>query len=90
MGPEWWFIIGVIVAVIFSIKQALKRSDKFAYLVDKYLLQALIVGPIVTNSAIARYCRTLSTTFAAGVPLVEALGSAAGAAGNRLYYDATS
>ena len=86
---EWWFIgLGVIVAAIFSIKQALKRSDKFAYLVDKYLLRAPIVGPIVTNSAIARYCRTLSTTFAAGVPLVEALGSAAGAAGNRLYYDA--
>ena len=88
-AQEWWFIgLGVIVAAIFSIKQALKRSDKFAYLVDKYLLRAPIVGPIVTNSAIARYCRTLSTTFAAGVPLVEALGSAAGAAGNRLYYDA--
>ena len=88
-AQEWWFIgLGVIVAAIFSIKQALRRSDKFAYLVDKYLLRAPIVGPIVTNSAIARYCRTLSTTFAAGVPLVEALGSAAGAAGNRLYYDA--
>lgn len=88
-AQEWWFIgLGVIVVAIFSIKQALRRSDKFAYLVDKYLLRAPIVGPIVTNSAIARYCRTLSTTFAAGVPLVEALGSAAGAAGNRLYYDA--
>lgn len=88
-AQQWWFIgLGVIVAAIFSIKQALRRSDKFAYLVDKYLLRAPIVGPIVTNSAIARYCRTLSTTFAAGVPLVEALGSAAGAAGNRLYYDA--
>ena len=88
-AQEWWFIgLGVIVAAIFSIKQALRRSDKFAYLVDKYLLRAPVVGPIVTNSAIARYCRTLSTTFAAGVPLVEALGSAAGAAGNRLYYDA--
>ena len=88
-AQEWWFIgLGVIVAAIFSIKQALRRSDKFAYLVDKYLLRAPIVGPIVTNSAIARYCRTLSTTFSAGVPLVEALGSAAGAAGNRLYYDA--
>ena len=88
-AQEWWFIgLGVIVAAIFLIKQALRRSDKFAYLVDKYLLRAPIVGPIVTNSAIARYCRTLSTTFAAGVPLVEALGSAAGAAGNRLYYDA--
>lgn len=63
-------------------------GEEFAYLVDKYLLRAPIVGPIVTNSAIARYCRTLSTTFAAGVPLVEALGSAAGAARNRLYYDA--
>ena len=64
-----------------------KTIDKFAYLVDKYLLRAPIVGDRnqLGDCALLPYA---STTFAAGVPLVEALGSAAGAAGNRLYYDA--
>ena len=88
-AQEWWFIaLSGIAAAIAGFKMSLKRSEKLAFQVDKFLLKAPIFGPIVTNSAIARYCRTLSTTFAAGVPLVEALGSAAGAAGNRLYYDA--
>ena len=88
-AQEWWFFaLSGIAAAIAGFKMSLKRSEKLAFQVDKFLLKAPIFGPIVTNSAIARYCRTLSTTFAAGVPLVEALGSAAGAAGNRLYYDA--
>ncbi len=88
-AQAYWFIaLGVIIGAIFGVKTALKKSYKFAYLIDRAALKAPVIGPIVTNSAIARYCRTLSTTFAAGVPLVEALGSAAGASGNRLYFDA--
>ena len=88
MQAYWFIALGIVVGAVFGVKLTLQRSKKAAYLVDKYLLKAPIIGPIVTNSAIARYCRTLSTTFAAGVPLVEALDSAGGAAGNRLYFDA--
>ena len=88
MQSYWFIALGVVFASIAGIKFTLRRSAKAAFWLDKVLLKAPIIGPIVTNSAIARYCRTLSTTFAAGVPLVEALDSAGGAAGNRLYFKA--
>ncbi|HMW73370.1 MAG TPA: type II secretion system F family protein, partial [Cellvibrionaceae bacterium] len=68
----------------------LKRTNKrFAHLIDKLMLRIPIVGKIVFESIIARYARTLSTTFAAGVPLIDALESVAGATGNIIYEQAS-
>lgn len=86
LAQKWWFIalLGII-ASIFLFKEAMKRSDSFAYAVDKYMLKMPVVGDILYLSVMARFARTLSTTFAAGVPLIDALTSVAGAAGNRIY-----
>jgi type IV pilus assembly protein PilC len=65
-----------------------KRSRKMREFLDRLSLKIPIIGPILNKSAIARYARTLSTMFAAGVPLVEALESVAGATGNIVYEDA--
>jgi len=86
---EWWFIILLgIIAAGFSFSQTLKRSEKARHQMDRLLLKAPIVGGIIYQSAVARFSRTLSTTFAAGVPLVEALTSVAGAAGNVVFMEA--
>jgi type IV pilus assembly protein PilC len=66
-----------------------KRSKKMQYFMDRLSLQAPIFGEVIRKATIARWTRTLSTMFAAGVPLVEALDSVGGAAGNALYSDAT-
>jgi type IV pilus assembly protein PilC len=84
----WWAIFGVIGLSIYSVMQAKKRSKKFNVFLDKFLLKVPIIGPILTKAAIARYARTLSTMFAAGVPLVEAMESVAGAVGNVVYGEA--
>jgi type IV pilus assembly protein PilC len=85
---SWWmFLIGFIV-FIFAYKRLLLQSKNMRDKQDKILLKAPVIGVILHQAAIARYARTLSTTFAAGVPLVEALESAAGASGNALYRDA--
>ena len=68
--------------------QGKRRSRKFARALDRTVLKIPIVGPIMHKAAVARYARTLSTMFAAGVPLVEALESVAGATGNVVYSDA--
>ncbi|MCB1745868.1 MAG: type II secretion system F family protein [Gammaproteobacteria bacterium] len=85
----WWVLIGGIVGVIVLIMQAMKRSIKFAHFVDRLLLKIPVIGDILNKSAIARFARTLSTMFAAGTPLVEAMTSVAGACGNIVYYEAT-
>jgi type IV pilus assembly protein PilC len=86
---KWWFIILLLlIAAGWSFSQAKRRSKKFADWLDALALKAPIVGGIVHDSVIARFSRTLSTTFAAGVPLVEALESTAGAAGNAVYAQA--
>jgi len=86
---QWWFIIiAGILAVGFSLSQTLKRSKAARDWLDRMLLKAPVVGNILYESAVARYCRTLATTFAAGVPLVEALESVAGAAGNVVFSNA--
>ena len=83
---EWWFFILLgLIGAAFAFKEARFRSKKFAYAVDKYSLTLPVVGPILYNSIMARFARTLSTTFAAGVPLIDALTSVAGAAGNAPY-----
>lgn len=85
----WWLIFGSIGGAIWGFFYAWKRSKKMQYVMDRLFLRLPIFGPVIEKSVIARWTRTLSTMFAAGVPLVEALDSVAGAAGNILYYDAT-
>lgn len=79
-----WMLIGLI-AVIVTFVQIKKRSAKFRELLDRSALRAPVIGNIFTKAAYARFARTLSTMFAAGVPLVEALDSVAGATGNIVY-----
>ena len=86
---SWWFVVLLgIVGTIFLFKEAKRRSQKFSDLVDKYVLRLPVVGEILDKSAVAKFGRVLSTTFAAGVPLVDALDSVAGATGNAVYRDA--
>jgi len=83
---KWWFVILLlIIAAVFAFREAKLRSVKFAEFLDRLVLRLPIFGMIVHDSVIARFSRTLATTFAAGVPLVDALESTAGAAGNSLY-----
>jgi len=85
----WWFIVLLaIVGAIFLFKESKRRSQKFSDFVDKYVLKLPIMGEILDKSAVAKFGRVLSTTFAAGVPLVDALDSVAGATGNAVYRDA--
>jgi type IV pilus assembly protein PilC len=88
MQEYWWLMLGVIGGAIFGFLQGKKRSRKFGRVLDRMVLKMPIIGPIMHKAAIARYSRTLSTMFAAGVPLVEALQSVAGATGNVVYSDA--
>ena len=83
---EWWMPIGGTFALlIISFNRLRLGNRKFANAIDAALLKAPIFGKIVHDAAIARYSRTLSTTFAAGVPLVEALDATAAASGNAVY-----
>jgi type IV pilus assembly protein PilC len=85
----WWLIFGGIGAGIYFFMQAWKRNEKMQKFMDRLLLKIPIFGALIEKSCIARWTRTLSTMFAAGVPLVEALDSVGGASGNSLYADAT-
>lgn len=84
----WWAVVGGIFATVYIFNYFKKRSRPFNHFLDKTLLRIPVVGMILDKSAIARFARTLSTMSAAGVPLVEALESVAGATGNIIYYDA--
>lgn len=87
---SWWLIfVAFVIATIVGFREAKLRSQKFADTVDKLTLKIPIVGNIVYESSVARFARTLSTTFAAGVPLIDALTSVAGSAGNAVFRDAT-
>lgn len=85
----WWAIFGGIGLAIWFFFYTWKRSEKMQIVMDRVLLRVPVFGDLVRKSAIARWTRTLSTTFAAGVPLVEALESVGGAAGNNVYLMAT-
>ncbi|BAN46694.1 type II secretion system F family protein [Metapseudomonas resinovorans] len=86
---EWWFIVLAVFFLIgFGLQQAHKKSQKFRDWVDHTVLKLPIVGDILYKSAVARFARTLATTFAAGVPLVDALDSVAGASGNVVFKNA--
>ena len=88
MQSYWWIVLGVMVGAAWGFMQARKRSPAFGVFLDKASLRLPIVGDILNKAAIARYARTLSTTFAAGVPLVDALNTVAGATGNVVYSNA--
>lgn len=89
MQESWYYLLGGIAASGYAFFYFKKRSKSFNRLLDRLFLKIPIIGPqILHKSAIARFARTLSTMSAAGVPLVEALTSVAGASGNAVYADA--
>jgi type IV pilus assembly protein PilC len=85
---QGWLIAAAIGGLVYAFIYFKKRSRAFQHLIDRAVLRIPIIGPILNKSAIARYARTLATTFSAGVPLVEALESVAGATGNIVYENA--
>ncbi|MEN9843604.1 MAG: hypothetical protein RLZZ612_1433 [Pseudomonadota bacterium] len=85
----WWLIFGSIGGGLYFFMQAWKRNEKVQMVMDRIMLKMPIFGTLVEKSVIARWTRTLATMFAAGVPLVEALDSVGGAAGNSVYQKAT-
>ncbi|MDP2227745.1 MAG: type II secretion system F family protein [Moraxellaceae bacterium] len=86
---KWWFVfLASIAGIVMGFSELKKRSEAFRNSLDRLALRLPIVGDLTYKSTVARYCRTLATTFAAGVPLIDALVSCAGAAGNVVYRDA--
>ena len=85
----WWAIFGFVGGGTYFFLQSWKRSEKMQKTMDRILLRVPVFGPLVNKSAVARWTRTLSTMFAAGVPLVEALDSVGGASGNAVFAEAT-
>ena len=85
----WWAIFGFLGGGVYFFLESWKRSEKMQATMDRLLLRVPVFGDLVNKSAIARWTRTLSTMFAAGVPLVEALDSVGGASGNAVFAEAT-
>ncbi len=85
----WYLMFGIVIGTVMIISYLYKRSPKMQILVDRAVLQLPVIGDVVRKATIARWTRTLSTMFAAGVPLVEALDSVGGASGNYIYLMAT-
>ncbi|MEO6409451.1 MAG: type II secretion system F family protein [Burkholderiaceae bacterium] len=85
----WYLIFGILGGGTYFFMQSWKRSEKMQKFMDRLLLKVPVFGDLVNKSSIARWTRTLSTMFAAGVPLVEALDSVGGAAGNAVFLEAT-
>jgi type IV pilus assembly protein PilC len=81
----WWAIFGGLGGVIYGMVQLKKRSKPFNEMMDKTILKLPVIGEIITKATIARFARTLSTMFAAGMPLVEAMETVANASGNYVY-----
>jgi type IV pilus assembly protein PilC len=85
----WWAIFGSIIGGTYFFIQSWRRNEKMQKAMDRLLLRVPVFGDLVNKSAVARWTRTLSTMFAAGVPLVEALDSVGGASGNAVFAEAT-
>lgn len=81
----WLHAVGAVVAGVLLLKEGIKRSPNIAYRFHFFLLRIPVIGDILHKSAVARFARTLATTFASGVPLVEGLETSAGATGNKVY-----
>lgn len=88
LQANWFIALLLIVGIIYAFLEANKRSRAFHRFLDRVILKFPIVGPILVQATIARFANTMSTMFAAGVPLVEAMDSVAGAAGNVIYAEA--
>ena len=86
---NWWWMFGIIAGTIWFFFYSWKRSLKMQAFMDRLMLRLPIFGDVIRKATMARWARTLSTMFAAGVPLVEALDSVAGASGNYVYYVST-
>lgn len=86
---NWYLIFGVAGGIYYFLMQAWRRSAAVQFFMDRLMLKLPIFGPLIRKATIARWLRTLSTMFAAGVPLVEALDSVGGASGNIVYLNAT-
>jgi type IV pilus assembly protein PilC len=85
----WWAIFGILIGGVYFFIQSWRRSPQMQKTMDRLLLKVPVFGELVNKSAVARWTRTLSTMFAAGVPLVEALDSVGGASGNAVFVEAT-
>ena len=85
MIAYWWAVLLLVIGIGVGFIMAKNRSPAFAHFLDRMMLKIPVVGQILHNSAIARFARTLAVTFKAGVPLVEALDTVAGATGNVVY-----
>jgi type IV pilus assembly protein PilC len=85
---DGWLILLIVVAVVYTFMYFKRRSKPMQRALDRIMLKFPIIGPILVKAAIARFARTLSTMFAAGVPLVEAMQSVSGATGNIVYQEA--
>jgi type IV pilus assembly protein PilC len=85
----WWAIFGFVFGGLYFFMESWKRSEKMQMFMDRLLLRLPVFGELINKSVVARWTRTLSTMFAAGVPLVEALDSVGGASGNAVYRLAT-
>ncbi|QKZ06789.1 type II secretion system F family protein [Pseudomonas eucalypticola] len=88
MQSYWWIVLAGAIGIVIAFRQAMRKSERFRDALDRLLLKLPIVGGILYKSSVARYARTLATTFAAGVPLVEALDSVSGATGNVVFKNA--
>jgi type IV pilus assembly protein PilC len=88
MQEQWYVLFGGIAGIFITFAQLKKKSAAFNFALDKYILKAPIIGDLLTKAAIARFARTLSTMFAAGVPMVEAMDSVARASGNAIFENA--
>lgn len=89
MQHYWWLVFGTMIIAGWGLYTARRRSKAFAHLLDRLVLRTPIIGKILQKAAVARFARTLATTFAAGVPIVDGLTSVANASGNIVYADAT-
>lgn len=88
LQANWYIVGGILFGGLYTFNFFKKRNKAFARFLEKISLQIPVFGDIIRKSAVARFARTLSTMFAAGVPLVDALGSVSGATGNALYAEA--
>ena len=89
MLANWWWLFPGAIGGIWFFMYSWKRSTTMQRFMDRIILRVPVFGEVIRKACIARWCRTLSTMFAAGVPLVESLDSVAGASGNYVYFEAT-
>ena len=85
----WWLIFGVLIGAVIALLQAIKRSKTLRARLDALSLKIPVFGPLIEKATVSRWARTFSSLFSAGVPMVEALESVAGAAGNSVFEEAT-